>query len=55
MARIIEFYVPTSFEKKETPQSDAQKGKVIEFCVPISKSAQSAGSALPPLLPCATS
>jgi hypothetical protein len=39
MARIIEFYVPTRFQKQETPQSDAQKGKVIEFCVPISKSA----------------
>jgi len=31
MAKTIEFYVPTSFQKKVAPTSRAQKGKVIEF------------------------
>jgi hypothetical protein len=39
MARIIEFYVPTGFQKKETPQPDSQKGKIIEFCPTYTKSA----------------
>jgi hypothetical protein len=39
MARIIEFYVPLGFQKKETPQPDSQKGKIIEFCAPRTKSA----------------
>jgi hypothetical protein len=39
MAKMIEFYVPTSFDKKVTPRSDSQKGKVIEFCVTGKKSA----------------
>jgi len=32
MAKITEFYVPTSLQKRVTPQSDSRKGKVIEFC-----------------------
>lgn len=39
MAKMIEFYVPTSFEKKMTPRSHSKKGKVIEFCAARSKSA----------------
>jgi hypothetical protein len=39
MAKIIEFYVPTNFQKKATSRSDPQKGKVIEFCAPNKKSA----------------
>jgi hypothetical protein len=39
MARIIEFYVPTGFQKKQTPQPDSQKGKIIEFCAAYTKSA----------------
>jgi hypothetical protein len=39
MAKMIEFYVPTRFEKKVTPRSDSQKGKVIEFCATAKKSA----------------
>jgi hypothetical protein len=27
MAKIIEFYVPTSFQKKVTPRLDSKKGK----------------------------
>ena len=33
MAKMIEFYVPTSFQKKATSTSRSQKGKVIEFGV----------------------
>jgi len=32
MAKIIEFYVPTSLQKWVASQSDSQKGKLIEFC-----------------------
>ena len=39
MARIIEFYVPPRFQKKETSQPDSQKGKIIEFCAASTKSA----------------
>jgi hypothetical protein len=39
MAKIIEFYVPTGFQKKEKPQPESQKGKIIEFCVTYRKSA----------------
>jgi hypothetical protein len=39
MAKIIEFYVPPAFQKKEKFQPDSQKGKIIEFCVPSMKSA----------------
>jgi len=39
MAKIIEFYVPPGFQKKEKPQPDWQKGKIIEFCAPYIKSA----------------
>jgi hypothetical protein len=39
MAKIIEFYVPTSFQKKETPRLDSKKGKVIEFYTQGKKSA----------------
>lgn len=39
MARIIEFYVPLGFQKKETPQPDSQKGKIIEFGATYTKSA----------------
>jgi hypothetical protein len=31
-ARIIEFYVPARFQRKETPNPQSQRGKVIEFC-----------------------
>jgi hypothetical protein len=39
MARVIEFYIPTNFRKKVVwvPQSD--RGRVIEFCPPVKKSA----------------
>jgi len=39
MARIIEFYVPSGFQKKEAPQPDSQKGKILEFCATRTKSA----------------
>jgi hypothetical protein len=39
MAKIIEFYVPPGFQKKEKPQPDSQNGKIIEFCAPCTKSA----------------
>jgi hypothetical protein len=39
VAKIIEFYIPNSFRKKVTWVSPAQRGKVIEFGLPIKKSA----------------
>jgi len=39
MAKIIEFYAPQAFQKKEKFQPDTKKGKIIEFCVPSMKSA----------------
>ena len=39
MVKVIEFYVPTRFQKRMTPRSDSQKGKVIEFCATGKKSA----------------
>ena len=39
MAKIIEFYVPPTFQKREKLQPDSQKGKIIEFCAPCMKSA----------------
>ncbi len=39
MAKIIEFYVPKSFRKKELLPSGSQKGRVIEFCATRRKSA----------------
>jgi hypothetical protein len=39
MARVIEFYIPTSFRRKVTPVPQSQPGKVIEFCAPVKKSA----------------
>ena len=39
MAKVIEFYIPTSFRKplKATPR--VQFGKIVEFCLPTKKSA----------------
>lgn len=39
MARIIEFYILLGFQKKETPQPDSQKGKIIELSAMCTKSA----------------
>jgi hypothetical protein len=39
MARIIEFYVPAKFQKKEPLTSRSQKGKVIVFCAEAKKPA----------------
>ena len=39
MAKIIEFHVPSGFQKKQTSQPDLQKGKIIEFCATRTKSA----------------
>jgi hypothetical protein len=39
MAKMIEFYIPTSFQKKVTPRLDSKKAKVIEFCAKAKKSA----------------
>jgi len=39
MAKIIEFYIPDSFRKKVAWIPPEQRGKVIEFCVEIKKSA----------------
>lgn len=39
MARVIEFYIPTNFQRKVTSVLRSQPGKVIEFCPPAKKSA----------------
>ena len=39
MARIIEFYVPAKFQKRELLVSRSQKGKVIVFCAEAKKPA----------------
>jgi hypothetical protein len=39
MAKVIEFYVPTNFHKRVTPVPDLQRGKLIELCFSVKKSA----------------
>jgi hypothetical protein len=39
MAKIIEFYVPARFHKKVKWVPPADRGKVIEFSVPVRKTA----------------
>ena len=39
MAKVIEFYIPNTFQKKATWIPSEQRGKVIEFCLQIKKSA----------------
>jgi hypothetical protein len=39
MAKIIEFYVPTRFQTKQTSQLGSQYAKIIEFCATGKKSA----------------
>lgn len=39
MARVIEFHMPTNFQKKVVPVPKTQLGKVIEFYQPAKKSA----------------
>jgi hypothetical protein len=39
MARIIEFYVPAKFQRREPLIAQSQKGKVIVFCVEAKKRA----------------
>jgi hypothetical protein len=39
MAKIIEFYLPSKFRNNATWVPPQQRGKVIEFCLPVKKSA----------------
>jgi hypothetical protein len=39
MARVIEFYIPAQFQKREKWIPPAQRGKVLEFPPEIRKSA----------------
>jgi hypothetical protein len=39
MARIIEFYVPAKFQRRESLIARLQKGKVIAFCAEAKKPA----------------
>ena len=39
MARIIEFYVPAKFQRRERLIARSQKGKVIVFCAEAKKPA----------------
>jgi hypothetical protein len=39
MAKVIEFYIPNTFRKKTVWIPSEPRGKVIEFCIQIKKSA----------------
>jgi hypothetical protein len=39
MAKVIEFYIPVSFRKRMISVLGSQRGKLIEFCPPVKKSA----------------
>jgi hypothetical protein len=39
MAKVIEFYIPATFEKTMTSVRDSQRGKLIEFRPPVKRSA----------------
>ena len=39
MAKVIEFYIPNNFRKPLKWAAQVQRGKVIEFCLQIKKSA----------------
>jgi len=39
MAKVIEFYIPTSFRKPLKAAPRVQFGKIVEFCLPTKKSA----------------
>ena len=39
VAKIIEFYVPTRFSKREKWIPAEERGRVIEFCPPAKKTA----------------
>jgi len=39
MAKVIEFYIPNTFQKREIWIPPEQRGKVIEFCLQVKKSA----------------
>jgi len=38
-AKVIEFYIPNTFRKKVAWIPQEQRGKVIEFCLDVKKSA----------------
>ena len=39
MAKVIEFYIPNRFQKKVAWAPPQERGKVIEFCSQVKKSA----------------
>lgn len=39
MAKVIEFYIPNNFRKPMKWVPQVQRGKILEFCPPIRKSA----------------
>jgi hypothetical protein len=39
MAKIIEFYVPSRFRNNATGVPPQQRRRLIEFCLPVKKSA----------------
>ena len=39
MANVIEFYIPNRFQKKVAWAPPQKRGKVIEFCAQVKKSA----------------
>jgi hypothetical protein len=39
MAKVIEFYIPTRFQRPLKAAPQVQYGKLVEFCLPTKKSA----------------
>jgi hypothetical protein len=39
MAKIIEFYIPSRYRSRVAWVPPRKRGKVIEFCLPVKKSA----------------
>ena len=39
MAKVIEFYIPNRFQRKVALVPPQKRGKVIEFCAQVKKSA----------------
>jgi hypothetical protein len=39
MAKVIEFYIPSHFQRKVAWVPPQKRGKVIEFCTQVKKSA----------------
>jgi len=55
MAKVIEFYIPTNFQKSATWTPQQRRRKVIEFCSQTKKSARLGGDRRGGMVPGGTS